>query len=186
MLSLMLFFPDQIYNNFCTIFRQLTLSDHKIKGRDFQLLLVNKMWFPWVIILWLLLEYYYWKISQKRELWQRSIKCVYFQMRIFFKANKILHTSFLAMFLKSGLFPGILFGFLAEQMNNCEKRHIYVHIHSMHAFLPIIRGDDAWRRSCCLPKAAQATMSRRKNVPPFGAMVKTPARLSDDRNQSVH
>lgn len=29
-------------------------------------------------------------------------------------------------------------------------------------------------------------MSKRNNVPPFGAMVKTPARLSNGRNQSVH
>lgn len=45
------------------------------------------------------------------------------------------------MALKSGLFPGIIFGFLAEQVNNCEKTPIYVHIHSMYAFLPVTRGD---------------------------------------------
>lgn len=40
-----------------------------------------------------------------------------------------------------------------------------------------------WR--CCLPKAAKATMSRKKSVPPFGAMVKRPGHLSVEHEDII-
>lgn len=111
-------------------------------------------------------------------------KCVYiscfayyFQMRISFKTNKYclkLHTSFSAMCLKLGLFSGI-----AKQgvMNHYKKTHITT---CMHFDIYKRRRCMLW--CCCLPNAAQATMSRKKNVPPFGAMVKRPARLPVEHN----